>query len=49
MLAKKMVIFLSQTESTPKHFLEKKTLYICMYACMYVCMHVILWMGVKSQ
>jgi hypothetical protein len=25
MLATKMVIFLSQTESTPKHFLEKKS------------------------
>jgi hypothetical protein len=28
MWAKKMVIFLSQTESTPKHFLEKKALSI---------------------
>jgi hypothetical protein len=26
----KMVIFLSQTESTPKHFFRKKALHICM-------------------
>jgi hypothetical protein len=35
-----MVIFLSQTESTTKHFLEKKhCIYIYIYVCVCVCVY----------
>jgi hypothetical protein len=41
MLATKMVIFLSQTESIHKYFFSKKALYVWIYVCMYVvCMNI---------